>query len=370
MVLQGKGFFTNNLSECEGGDPTTLAAAAKAAGLSHVVLKIAEESRAISLVLHGIDLMPQIVQSFQIAGIAVWGWHHIRGAGPETEAGTALELIQSLGLEGYIINAESDYEQPGCEASARQFMSALCGKTGVPIGLSSYHFPNFHPEFPWSAFLEGCQYHFPKVFWEQAHDAGEQLRESKRQCDALPNARIYIPVGAAYQTTGWAPQPSDLSDFLATAQELGLPAVCFFQWDQCRKFLPKDWETISAFSWPIPNPSPSIPVSMPSAPVEDPFSLDFLARLNSRQPAQVASLYDPAAVRTWMNETVHGIIDIQDAYTTLFKKMPAGIQFDLSQVRVENDVHCLTWKAGLFTGQTTLVVRQGKIVQDYTFVSS
>ena len=44
MTLQGKGFFTFNLPECEGGDPAAIVAAALAAGLSHVIIKIADTS--------------------------------------------------------------------------------------------------------------------------------------------------------------------------------------------------------------------------------------------------------------------------------------------------------------------------------------
>ncbi len=45
MTLQGKGFFTFILPECEGGDPASIQAAAQAAGLSHVLVKIADGER-------------------------------------------------------------------------------------------------------------------------------------------------------------------------------------------------------------------------------------------------------------------------------------------------------------------------------------
>ena len=293
----------------------------------------------------------------------MWGWHHVRGNDPAGEAKVAIERVRTLDLAGYVINAESEYEQPGRETAALQFISTLCNSLKVPIGLCSYHFPNFHPDFPWSAFLEGCAYQMPKVFWEQTHNAGDQLRESKRQCDALPNARPYIPVGAAYRTSGWAALPEDISDFLDTARSVEIPAVNFFQWDHCRKYLPDDWEVIATFSWTIP---PSQPVS----PKQNSISTDFLKALNSRAAAQMAALYDPEAVRTWADYTVRGSIDIQNAYNALFQKMPAGMVFTLAQAQDENDIHVLTWKAGSLNGETTLVLKNGKIIQDHTFISS
>ncbi len=46
---------------------------------------------------------------------------------------------------------------------------------------------------------------------------------------ALPNARPYIPTGAAYATSGWSPTAAEIIDFLNTAKALGLPAVNFYQ---------------------------------------------------------------------------------------------------------------------------------------------
>ncbi len=296
MTLQGKGFFTFNLSECEGGDAAAIVAAAKEAGLSHVIVKIAEREQVSGINSAGTDDTAPVVQALHAAGIDVWGWHHVCGDNPSGEAKTAVQRTQSLGLKGYVVNAEAEYERPGREAAARHFISALRSSLTVPIALSSFRFPNYHPDFPWTAFLEGCDIHMPKVFWEQAYNAGEQLRESKRQCDALPNARPYVPSGAAYITSGWAPLPADTVEFLDTAQSLELPAVNFFQWDQCRKYLPNNWTTIAGYSWPLPLPEnpPDLPASSESKDSSpDAFSLIFLASLNSRKAAQVASLYDP-----------------------------------------------------------------------------
>ncbi len=361
MTFQGKGFFINNPSECEGGDPAGIATTARAAGLSQVFVKIAEENQPLGIGSTG--AIGPIIQTLKAAGISVWGWHHVRGKDPTGEAKVAIDRVRALDLAGYVINAELEYEQPGRETAAHQFVSSLCNSLTVPIGLCSYHFPNFHPDFPWSAFLEGCVYHMPKVFWEHAHNAGDQLRESKRQCDALPNARQFIPIGAAYRTTGWAPLPDDISDFIETAGCLDIPAVNFFQWDHCRKYLPVDWEVVANFSWTIAS-------SQPSEPEQESISTDFMAALNSRTAAQVAALYDPEAVRTWADFTVRGAINIQNAYHALFQKMPAGMVFTLAQAQAENDIHILTWKAGSLTGETTLVLKNGKIVEDHTFIAS
>ncbi len=355
MPLQGKSIFINDLSACEGGDASAIAEAAKAAGLSPLIVKIAEADQPLSV--------DPIIKVLRGLGMPVWGWHHVRGTNPLTEAQVAIERVSTLDLQGYVVNAEVEYEQPGRDISASQFMTALRESLAIPIALSSFAFPNFHADFPWAVFLDDCTYHMPKVFWEEAHNAGEQLRESRTQCDALPHARPYLPIAAAYRTTNWSPQPSDINDFLAAARELDLPAVSFFCWDLCRKYLPDIWQAIAEYSWeaaPVP----------PANPVVDSFPEEFISALNGRDPARMAALYGPEAARTWADLTARGETEIRNACVLLFQKMPAGMVFSLSTCHVEGNVLHLTWKAGPFTGHTTFVLQEGKILQDHTFIAS
>jgi hypothetical protein len=422
MTLQGKGFFTWILSNCEGGDPASIVAAAQAAGLSHVFVKIADGVKAFGVDASGFDFTAPVVQALRAAGIAVWGWHYVYGNDPSAEANIAIQCAQSLGLDGYVVNAEDEYKQPGKDAAARQFMSAVRGALTVPIALSSYRFPNYHAALPWSVFLERCDYHMPQVYWEQAHNAAGQLRESKRQCDALPNAKPYIATGPTYGVTGWEPTPTEISEFLSTTRALGIPAVNFFDWHYCRKYLPEIWTTIAEFDWVVPTqvtsavattttsseassqPSTETTTSSettssaeatspettssaettsseatsssattssettPSAP-SDVFSTQFLAALNSRKAGQVAALYRTTAVRVWADDIMHGPISVQAAYATFFSGLPDGTTFTLSTVKVDDDLRFLIWKAGSLTGQTTLVLQSGKIILDYTFLA-
>jgi hypothetical protein len=373
MTLQGKGFFTLDLSGCEGGDAAAFVTTAKEAGLTHIFIKIADGVEAYNLDPRGVDSALPFVQALQLSGLTVWGWHKVYGQNPLAEATIAIQRAQSLQLSGYAIEAGTEFEKSGSTATAAQFMGALCGALNLPIALNSYRFPNYHPEFPWAAFLIGCDYNMPRLFWEQDHNAGEQLRESKRQCDALPHARPFIPSASAFTTPGWAPQPADIGDFLDTAQMLGLPAVNFYHWQSCRLDLPRVWTSIAEFSWPVPAADKMTMVTSHPDPlpivITDPFAIEFVASLNTRHPDRIIGLYDPAAVRTWVDETLHGIPAIRDAFAALFTNLPNGIAFSLTHSQMDKDVHYITWKAGPLNGETTLVLKNGKIIQDYTFIA-
>lgn len=401
MTLQGKGFFIWKIQECENGNPAAILAAAQAAGLSHVLVKIADGIRAFGVSTSGEDDTAPVVRALRGAGIAVWGWHYVYGNDPSREATIAIQRTQALGLDGYVVDAEQEYKQPGKAQAATAFMSSVRSALTCPIALSSYRFPNYHPELPWSAFLAKCDLHMPQVYWEQATNAGAQLRESKRQCDALPNARPYIPTGPAYGVTGWSPSAAQITDFLDTARSLGLSAANFFQWEYCRRYLPQLWTTISSYSWPAP-PQPPVPEE-PQPPVEEPseppveppaeqpsepepppappgtlpgtipivppdaITAQYLTALNSRQANIAAALYDPHALYIRGKRLLRGKAAIQDDYLDYFASIAAGTSFNLVSAEVDDDFRHLTWKAGKVTGRTTLLLRDGKILLDYTY---
>ena len=367
MILQGKGFFTFNLSDCEAGEPDSILAAAQAAGLSHVIVKIADGERAFGLDASGTDFTAPVVQALHSGGIAVWGWHYVYGNNPLTEASAAISRLQALGLDGYVVDAENEYQSPGMDTAARQFMNAVRSALSIPIALSSFRFPNYHSELPWSTFLEFCDLHMPQITWEQAHNPGAQLRESKRQCDALPNARPYIPAGVAYGTSGWAPTADETDDFLNSAKALGLPAVNFFYWDYCQNNLPEVWKQITEFVWPAPAPSPV--VDSASVPSRDTFLARFLATLNGRQPDQASALYHPAAIQVRADRILQGADAIQTGYAAFFNSLPIGTKFSISRTQLEDDLRKISWNVGQVKGETTLVTENDKIILEYTFIS-
>lgn len=374
MALQGKGFFTYLLRETEGGDPAAITELAKSAGLSHVLVKIADGPVEFGVDASG-DYTAPVVAALRGAGIAVWGWHYVYGDNPVGEAAVAIRRVNALQLDGYVVNAEDEYKKPGKAFAARRFMSEVRAGMTVPIALSSYRFPNYHPELPWSTFLEFCDYNMPQVYWEQAHNAGWQLRESKRQCDALPNAKPYLATGPVYGVGDWAPTPEDILDFLETARALQIPAVNFFQWAYCRKNLPALWRTVAEYAWPAPvsvqpaggtaAPPPEAPAGVPPAPAApDVFTVKYLDALNSRRAATMMTLYQPNAVHVRGERVTRTFSNIRNDYSTFFASAPAGT-FALKSAEVNGDIRYLVWKLGSRTGTSIIVLKDGKIILDY-----
>ena len=164
MTLCGKGYYIWQIPRCDDGIPSAIAARAVDADLSYVMIKIADgpnwpynydfEK--------GVDLVPPVMYALREVGIQVWGWHYVKGDNPAGEAQLAIERSLSLGVDGYVIDAEAEYKKRGKARAATRYMADLrAGMPDMPIALSTYRYPKTHSEIPYSEFLEKCDYAMP-----------------------------------------------------------------------------------------------------------------------------------------------------------------------------------------------------------------
>ena len=90
MALTGKGMMIWKIPSCEEGNPSKIASVAKAAGFTHVLIKIADGTYSYNINrTTNIDLVPPVVSALKAQGLKVWGWHYIYGDNPTGEAKTA-----------------------------------------------------------------------------------------------------------------------------------------------------------------------------------------------------------------------------------------------------------------------------------------
>ncbi len=250
--VSGKGMFIWKLQDVEGGDPDAIAEAAVEAGLSFVIIKVADGDQFYRHYTdEGRDLLPQTIDALHIKGIQVWGWQYIYGDDPKEEALAGSNRVQELGLDGFVVNAEAEFKQAGKDEVASIYMSTLLANLpDVPVGLSSYRFPNFHAPFPFEEFLEGADYMMPQVFWVQANNPQEQLLRSILEFEELDPEIDILPIGPAHLDGDWQPTAGELKEFLDAALEAGVPAVAFWEWGSARGDLPPSiWITISQCEW-------------------------------------------------------------------------------------------------------------------------
>lgn len=265
-ALRGKGMWIWKMGDAEHGNPAAIVAAAKAAGLSHVLIKLWDGSYPYNM-QRDIDLAGQTIFELRDAGIAVWGWGYIYGYDWQGEAAITIKRTQQYPLSGIVIDAEVEFKRsPAMAGVAANYMKQVRGAfPSMPIAMSAYRYPSLHREFPFRAFLDYCDIAMPQVYWEQAQNSAAQLARSFAEYKTFNygSKLLYIPVGPTYKWNGWRPTAQSVRDFMDSARDtLKLPAVNFFSWDECRRDLMDVWQLISAYNYgestPLPPPTKTI----------------------------------------------------------------------------------------------------------------
>ena len=363
MTLEGKGYYIWQIPNCEGGVPGAIAARAVEAGLSHVLIKIADgPSWAYNYDYDsGVDLVPPVVAELRSAGVQVWGWHYVVGRDPLGEANLAVQRTRALGMDGYVIDAESEYKDRKKETAARKFMATLReGLPDIPIALSSYRYPKLHSDLPFAAFLEKCDYAMPQVYFEGSHNPEEQLDRCVEQYMALRPARPVIPTAPTYAHGGWRPTPNEVQRLLQRARDIGLTAANAWSWDYAGRPDHQDlFHAVSDFDWG-------------DAPQATDITEHLIHRYNEHDASYVASLYAEKAAHVTGVRTVVGKAPIQEWYNILFNQLLPNARFTLTGRSGEGRTRHFTWMADcergtVRNGTDVLGILDGAIQYHYSY---
>ncbi len=360
MTLKGKGFYIWQIPHCEAGNAEAIAKTARQAGLSYVLIKVANRTYLYNYDWkRRIDFVPPLVEALRREGVGVWGWQYVYGDDPIGEANIAIRRIRELKLDGFVINAEAEYK--GKDKAATAYMQRLRkALPHIPLGLSSYRFPSYHPQLPWKQFLTYCDYNMPQVYWMHNHNPGAQLKRSVREFEGMAPFRPIVPTGATFSERGWTPTANEVLEFMQTAQSLNLSSVNFWSWDSVRPALPDLWTVVVNFPWEGAPP-----------PVLD-VAEQLIQALNTRDPDKVAALYAEKAVHVNAVRTTQGRRNIRTWYASMFSQILPQATFTLTGYSGTGNSRHVTWEATstagtVRNGNDTLGLLNGKIAYHYTF---
>lgn len=360
-MLKGRGFFIWNIRNCENGSVQQIASLAKEAGLTHVLIKVADRYYPYNVSTDGnTDYVPPLVHALRNAGIQVWGWQYIYGYEPQLEARMAVKRIHELALDGFVVDAEKEFKQSSHEQSARIYMQELRSRQpDLPLALSSYRFPSLHMQFPWKAFLDYVNFSMPQVYWEKAHNPGEQLTRTLREYQRLSPNRPVFPTGAAYKNNGWRPSPEDIVEFLTTVEKTNLTGCNFWNWEQCRRDLPEVWQTATGVgrSQPIP---PRVDLVQ-----------SYIDALNKRNLAAILDLYHPMAVHITSDGITQGTTGLEKWLKEFLNVTLPDARFILDGTTGVRQSRHFNWRAisrhgKVNDGRDTLGILNGKIAYHFT----
>jgi hypothetical protein len=372
MILQGKGMYLWIIRRVEGGDPNAIAEAAKQAGLSHVLIKVADgrgtyntfkmqDGKEYHNAQDGVDFVPAMVAALRARGIQPWGWQYIYGRDAVAEARMAIQRVKQFNLDGFVVNAEVEFKEKGMDIPARRYMQELrAGLPNTPIGFSSFRYPSYHRPLPFEVFLEYSDINMPQVYWVGGNNPAAQLLKSLREYQSLRVWRPLLPTGAAYAEHGWTATPDQVASFINAAKEYGLPGVNFWEWYYARRNSAALWNPIQRADW----------AAGPSKPVD--VSIRYIEALNSNDPVKIASLYSANGVHVNAARTLQGPQAILGWYHSLLRDTLPNGRFEITGSTQSDNIRTLTWTAQtssgrVLDGKDSLGVQNNQIAYHYSY---
>jgi len=242
----GKGLYIWVLKNCRGGSVSGIVDACLELKVAWVTIKVNNGPNN-----YNTDAkLDSIILALKTAGIKVWGWGYEFAILPTNEAKKAAERIKTLGLEGYMIDIESEYKNKPNESTA--FCDTLRAETDAPLGLASYRYPNMHGEIAWKTFTDICDFHNPQVYWMGTalpQQPSAQLRKSVIQLKAVRDIPV-IPIGVASPNDNrtWFPTVAQINDFARACWEDQLPGYSYWSFSHADA-VPAWRDAIAAQTW-------------------------------------------------------------------------------------------------------------------------
>jgi hypothetical protein len=350
MSLTGKGIIIWKASACEHGNTQAIVRKVQAAGLSHVVLKVADGVKP-----YNESHAPGLASALKAVGIEVWGWQYVYGDAPSEEAEAAIHTARQLRLDGFVVNAEREYD--GKTGAAGVYMGRVAsGLAGTPLALTSFRFPEYHPDFPWAEFLSHCTLNMPQILWVNSHNPTQQLEQSISQFQRIYPVVPIVPTGAAYEDGGWRPSSAELVEFMTAARQCGLDGFNLWNWDYAGSPQGGElWQAVRDFDW--------AGRGAPKDPVEELFQA-----LNRSDIDAILRLYEPDGVLITSSSTLRGAHELRAYYTNLLLNVIPHGQFSVESRASRENVEQVTWNGStrsparaISGAQDTIALREGRI---------
>jgi hypothetical protein len=369
MALRGKGYYIWQIPYCENGDPDAIATHAEAANLTHVLIKVADGPNwAYNYDYRShVDLVPPVLRRLRERGIQVWGWHYVRGDDPVGEANLSIRRAKQLGLDGFVVDAEGEYRHAEKRPAARRYMAEMRRYLpDLPMALSSYRYPAYHYELPYSEFMEKVDYVMPQVYFEHSNNPEEQLDRSVAQYRDLRPSRPVIPTAPTYGLETWRPTAGEIRRLLNRARQIGLQAANAWSWDFARspKYIDL-WDAVADFNFGSDENGEE---GGESRDIVD----RLVSRLNRGEVSRILELYKENAAHVTGARTIVGWDAIGQWYEALFKELLPGGDYELTGRNDDGGTRHFTWKAksqggAVTNGSDTLGLRDGLIQYHYTY---
>jgi hypothetical protein len=236
--VSGKGMWIWHLSWIENGDVSKIIGKVKSAGIKWVAIKTADGE---NFWTGKDELTSLLVGKFHSAGIRVFGCHYVYGNNAIEEAAVSNKILDIEGIDGLIIDAETEYE--GKQDAAKEYLNSI--RQNHPesfIAYTTFGNPRAHTSFPYLEFGKYCDVAMPQVYWidwgitpaDAVNRMNEQWNElySKWERNGKGDSiKPIIPMGQSSDETGTIPaKKGEITEFCNAVHESGYEGVIIFRY--------------------------------------------------------------------------------------------------------------------------------------------
>jgi hypothetical protein len=173
------------------------------------------------------EQLNRIAGAAKNAGLVVGAWGYSYGNNISGEI-QCMERAVKSGADWLVIDAEIEYENRNGEKKAASLSSEIAFSAilkNVKLGYSSFALPAYHAQFPYKRFSAFCNVALPQVYWGDFRMAPEEaLKECVQQYSQF--GLQMAPVGQSYGDIKFG----EITRFIKTAGELGVPGISFWSW--------------------------------------------------------------------------------------------------------------------------------------------
>ena len=320
----GKGMWIWKIWSDQGGNLDTMISRLKTAGVTWVAVKLGDSNSPWDSPSN-IHLYPWaqqyggfagVITKFHDNGIKVYGWQYVRatnywsGTGTlASEADVTNQILDIPGIDGFIIDAEVEFQASGMTTVAAQYMDSI--RVAHPnsfVALTSFARVTGHP-LPWTTFLASCDANMPQAYWAlRPTTVSAEFSAMRSDFNSweqtwinqgyISSIKPIVPIGCenSQGETSYQMQYGDIQQFCSLCQSVGYVGVSL--WDYVG-MTSMNWSDYAA-SWvntppPVPQATVSMPSSSQSVPAYDSIKVSF------NTPMDAASVFGAFKVSPQVN---------------------------------------------------------------------
>jgi len=235
-IFSGKGMWIWKLWETENGDVAKIIQKLNSANVNWVTIKLGDGDSFWTTP----NLTPERINQFHDAGIKVLGWQYVYGDDPVGEANVANQILDT-GVDGFIINAEGEYE--GRQDNAITYLENIrIEHPDSSIAYSTFARVDSHEEFPYKEFGRYCDFAMPQTYWKdrpttptnevaEMHSQWSDLYESWEGTEYSSSIKPIIPMGQSYSDLHGYCSGSEIIEFCDALYDYGYKKASIWRYD-------------------------------------------------------------------------------------------------------------------------------------------